>query len=131
MVTRIIFTLFIPLFLIALGSCNKLEEDENPVTPWENTGPDSARLTVTVQTQAGILMVGSYVNLALSQDSLNKNLLVRRVMTDGVGKAVFSRLYPRKFYSNCFAYIEGKSLFGSFRITIMPYAVRDTVLIVH
>jgi len=117
--------------VVAVASCNKLEENEPPVAPWENTGPDSARLTVTVQTQSGILMVGSYVNLALSQDSLNKNLLVRRVMTDGVGKAVFSRLYPRKFYSNCFAYIEGKSLFGSFRITIMPYAVRDTVLIVH
>lgn len=125
----------LPLTLLTmlLISCQKhtIETDPKPVPPWENFGPDSATLSVTIQTQQGIFMIGSYVNLALNQDSLNNGLMVRRVSTDASGRARFNRLYPRKYYSNCFAYYQTFSLFGSFTMQLPPSAIRDTILIVH
>jgi hypothetical protein len=119
------------LLNLLLFSCHKDQLDPIPVPVWENYGPDSVTLTVTIQTQQGIFMFGSYVNLALNQDSLNNGLLVRRNITDGVGRVRFNRLYPRKYYSNCFAFFQNQSLYGSFSIQLPPYAIRDTVLIVH
>jgi hypothetical protein len=126
---KILLLVFMPMLLI---SCQKhTVEEDKPIPPWENSGPDSVTLSVTVQTQQGIFMIGSYVNLALNQDSLNNGIYVRRVSTDATGHARFNRLYPRKYYSNCFANYQTFSLYGSFTIQLPPYAVRDTVLIVH
>ncbi|NCA75781.1 MAG: hypothetical protein EOM90_05560 [Alphaproteobacteria bacterium] len=122
---------FCSLLLLILFSCNKIEEEQPPVPAWEDSGADSCTLVVTVQTQEGIYLTSSYVNLALNQDSLNKGLLVRRAVTDGVGKVKFSRLYPLKYFGNCFANIQGQTLFGSFRIAFPPSTKKDTILIVH
>lgn len=119
------------LLPLILFSCNKIEEEQPPVPVWEDTGSDSCTLIVTVQTQEGIYLTSSYVNLALNQDSLNKGLFVRRVVTDGVGKVKFARLYPLKYFGNCFANIQGQTLFGSFRIAFPPSTKKDTILIVH
>ena len=132
MVRKFIPYILTLVFLTMLwASCHKMEDNPTPVATWEDKGPDSVTLTVTVQSQEGIFMVGSFVNLALNQDSLNNGLLVRRSSTDAVGRAHFDRLYPRKYFSNCFAYYMGQSFFGSFKMQLPPYAIRDTVLIVH
>ena len=119
------------LLALILFGCNKIEEEQSPVPVWEDTNADSCSLGVTVQTQEGIFLNSSYVNLALNQDSLNKGLLVRRSVTDGVGKVKFSRLYPRRYFGNCFANMQGQSLFGSFRITLPPSSIKDTIIIVN
>jgi hypothetical protein len=128
---------FIPYGLSALifltmlwASCNNVPVNPDPVPVWEDKGHDSVTFTVIVKTQQGLYVVGSVVNLALNQDSLNNKLFIRRTSTDGVGRATFKRLYPRKFFSNCFASFQGQSLFGSFTIQLPPGAIRDTVLIV-
>ena len=125
--------LLLIILQMLLISChkNELPPDTTPVPQWEDFGPDSVTLTVTVQTQQGIFMIGSYVNLALNQDSLNNGIFVRRVSTDAAGRARFNRLYPRNYYSNCFASYQTYSLYGSFTMQLPPSAIRDTILIVH
>lgn len=105
--------------------------DPQPLPEWEDKSADSATLLLTVETQDGTFMTGSYVNLALSDDSLNKNIWVRRSVTNGAGRISFSRLYPRKYFSNCQAYYNGMTYFGSFHIYLPPGSVKDTVLFVH
>lgn len=112
-------------------SCNKMAENPSPIAVWEDKSADSVTFSVVVQTQVGIFMIGTYVNLALSLDSLNKGLLVRHSSTDGAGRARFNRLYPRQYYSNCFANYLGQSLYASFKIQLPPAANRDTTIIVH
>jgi len=127
-------TWFILLTMVAifLLSCrNTLNPDPQPLPEWEDKSADSATLTVSVQTQDGTFMAGAYVSLALSADSLEKNLWVRRSATDGAGRVRFSRLYPRIYYSNCSAYYNGMTYIGSFHITMPPQAVKDTLLFVH
>jgi len=127
-------TWFILLTMVAifLLSCrNTLIPDPQPLPEWEDKSADSTTLTVTVKTQVGTYMVGSYVSLALSTDSLGKDLWVRSSVTDGAGRVRFSRLYPRTYYSNCYAYYNGMTYYGSFHITMPPKAVKDTLLFVH
>lgn len=113
-------------------SCKrKINPDPQPLPEWEDKSADSATLSVTVETQDGIFMIGSWVSLALSDDSLNKSNWVRRAITDGGGRVRFSRLYPRKYFSNCQAYYNGMTYFGAFHIQMPPQSVKDTVLFVH
>ncbi len=127
-------TWFIMLFIVTcfFPSCkNTLNPDPLPVPEWEDKSADSTTLTVTVQTQDGTYMTGSYVSLALSTDSLNRNIWVRRSVTDGAGRVRFTRLYPRIYYSNCYAYYNGMTYYGSFHITMPPRSAKDTLLFVH
>jgi len=121
------------LILITLlwASCKNKIDNPIPLPEWEDYDPDSVTLTVTVQTQQGIFMVGSFVNLALNQDSLDKGILVRSASTNGLGRALFSRLYPGKYWAVCYARRDSVSLSGRFTIQLLPYAIRDTILIVH
>jgi len=121
---------FFFLFLTISG-CKQLSDNGNdPLPGWEDTGADSATLNIWVQTNQGFLVFGQYVNLALSQDSLNHSLLVRRQLTNGQGAAVFNRLFPLHYYYNCFSVSYTGSLFGASHIYIGPSQIKDTVLIV-
>lgn len=127
------FTKFLSLILISgflTLSCNKIT-DEKPVPEWENTGADSCALNVVVQTQQGLFLSNSYVNLAFTQDSLNQGKYIRRAYSNGVGKAIFRRLYSRKFYSNCFTSYQGIPMFGSMIVFVPPYITKDTILKVN
>jgi hypothetical protein len=117
--------------LLMMAGCNKLEVNNDPIPVWEDWDADSATLNVSIQTQGGVFLVGQFVNLALSQDSLNAGHLVRRVSTDGNGRVVFYRLFPGKYYMNCFSTYLGETQYGSGNISLGPYEVRDTLLIVH
>jgi len=121
---------FLTVFLLFM-SCNKLTTDDNPLPFYEDSGPDSVSLSVTVQTLEGIMLPGQYVNLAFSQDSMGKNLMVRRVATDGIGRAYFPRLYPRRYFFNCYATYLTNIYYGSALIKLNPQDIRDTVLTVH
>ena len=124
--------LFLIMIAALLLSCKKtIDNETKPLPEWEDKSADSATLTITVQTQEGFYMVGSYVDLALSNDSMVNGILVRRAPTDGAGKVIFRRLYPRKYFVNCIAYFNGSTYFGNFQ-TLMPAgSVKDTVLFVH
>ena len=102
-----------------------------PVVTWEDNGPDSTVLNILVQTPQGLIMYGQSVNLALSQDSLNGKLLVRRTPTNATGIAVFRKLYPRVIYYNCYAVNSVQTFYGSGHVHLRPSAKRDTVLIVY
>lgn len=121
---------FLTVFLLFI-SCNKLTPDDNPLPFYEDSGPDSVSFSVTVQTLEGIMLPGQYVNLAFSQDSMGKNLMVRRVATDGIGRAYFPRLYPRRYFFNCYATYLTNIYYGSALIKLNPRDIRDTVLTVH
>jgi len=116
-------------FLLFFGSCVKLTIEEPPVANWENFGSDSVKLNVFIRTKDGFLLTGQYVSLALSQDSLDKLILVRKVTTDGYGRAQFPRLYPRKYYFNCYANYQGTSLIGLSSIFLPSVAKLDTSVV--
>lgn len=124
------FLVIIPLVLFYV-SCNKLDSSSNPVPVWENLGPDSVTLHTTIQTVSGYLLPGQYINLALSPDSLNKGILVRRVQTNGQGTASMSRLFPRTYFVNCFATYQAHNFFGSFILMTRPSQRMDTLLLVY
>jgi len=132
-ITKKLFSLMLTLGVITLliFSCNKLETNDNPLPDWEDTGPDSVTFSVTVQTVEGILLPGQYVNLAFSQDSMGKNMMVRRAATNGIGRANFPRLYPRQYYFNCYATSQSNIFYGSALIKLKSQDIRDTVLTVH
>jgi len=117
--------------ILAAASCHKIGDDPQPIPTWENTKADSATLRILIETMNGTPLPGQYVNLALSLDSLNKGILVRRTMSNSLGITEFRRLYPRKFYYNCFANYENGTLFGSGYLILAPYAVKDTFLVVY
>jgi len=112
-------------------SCNKLETNNNPLPDFEDTGPDSVTFSVTVQTLEGTMLPGQYVNLAFSQDSMGKNNMVRRAATNAIGRADFPRLYPRRYFFNCYATYLTNIYYGSALIKLQPQDIRDTVLTVH
>ncbi|MCX6282337.1 MAG: hypothetical protein NTU51_10280 [Bacteroidetes bacterium] len=116
------------LFILA---CTKHSTDTAPLPVWEDTGADSVRLRINVQNSQGLVLYGQYVNLALSRDSLNANMLVRRIATNTSGTSVFSRLYPRIIYYNCYAITSGQTYFGSGVARLLPGINKDTLLIVH
>ncbi len=120
----------IPLVLIYM-SCNKLDPSDTPVPIWEDLGPDSVTMHATIQTVSGFLLPGQYVNFALSPDSLNKGILVRRIQTDGQGTATANRLFPRIYFINCFATYQAKNFYGSFIVPTMPSQRIDTLLLVY
>jgi hypothetical protein len=120
----------LPVVLVFF-SCNKLENNDKPIPVWENWEADSATLTVSIQTQDGNYIVGQFVNLALTQDSLNNGLFVRRTATDGTGHVLFNRLFPSLYYLNCFSNYQGQMTFGSGKIRLGEYEIRDTILILH
>lgn len=118
----------IGVFLLA---CTKHGTDPAPIPVWEDNSNDSAGLRINVQNSQGLFLYGQYVNLALSRDSLNTSLLVRRTATNTAGVAVFRKLYPRIIYYNCFAITNGQTFFGSGSARLMPGITKDTLLIVH
>jgi hypothetical protein len=125
-----IFVFLLPFICLAALSC-KTKVSPPPVFTWEDDGPDSTVLNILVQTPQGLLMYGQSVNLALSQDSLNSKLLVRRTPTNTMGIAVFRKLYPRIIYYNCYAVNSVQTFYGSGLVHLLPSARRDTVLIVY
>lgn len=133
MYRNLFHSLLLLITLVAVFlSCKKTVENEpKPLPEWEDKSADSATLTITVETQEGFYMVGSYVDLALSNDSMVNGILVRRAPTDGAGKVIFRRLYPRKYFVNCIAYNNGSTYFGNFHTPLPPGSVKDTVLFVH
>jgi len=131
MVQGLRISIFIlPLLCITILSCQK-HVNPPPVATWEDNGPDSTVLSIFVQTPQGLIMYGQFVNLALSQDSLNNKLLVRRTATNATGIAIFRKLYPRIIYYNCYAVNNVQTFYGSGHIHLLPSAKRDTVLIVY
>jgi len=116
-------------FLLFFDSCLKLTIENPPVPIWENLGPDSVKLNVTIRTKEGFFLTGQYVNLALSMDSLDNLILVRKVSTDGNGKAQFPRLFPRTYYYNCYANYQGTNLSGFFFIYIPAITKLDTSVV--
>jgi len=78
-----------------------------------------------------MVLVGQYVSLALSKDSLSASNLVRKTQTNGSGIAVFSKMYPRVIYYNCMAVTFGNTYFGSGSIRLLPGVKKDTILMVH
>ncbi|MCK9203310.1 MAG: hypothetical protein M0P58_02600 [Bacteroidales bacterium] len=122
---------FVIVFTFSISCKKTLDTEKADLPPWEDKSSDSATLEVTVETQYGIFMTGAYLNLALSNDSLNNKIWVRRSITDGAGHVVFSRLYPRIYYANCYVYLNGYSYYGSFNIKMPPQSIKDTLLYVH
>ncbi|MEI7490616.1 MAG: hypothetical protein WCK92_04395 [Bacteroidota bacterium] len=118
------------IFLFLL-SCTKHNTDPVPIPVWEDNSSDSAVLRIHVQTTQGLVQYNQYVNLALSRDSLNNNLLVRRTVTGTSGTAIFRKLYPRIIYYNCFAITNGQTFFGSGVARLLPGMTKDTLLTVH
>jgi|APMed6443717190_1056831.scaffolds.fasta_scaffold335802_1 hypothetical protein len=126
----LLITVLLSLVLF-FASCNKLEQNDNPIPVWEDLGPDSVTVNATIQTVSGYLLPGQYVNFALSSDSLSKGILVRRVQTDGQGRASAHRLFPRNYFINCFATYQAKNYFGSFILFTKPSQRIDTLLLVY
>ncbi len=119
------------LLLVLMWSCHKIDANDTPVPVWEDQGPDSVSLNATIQTVTGYRIPGQYVNVALSPDSLSKGVLVRRTQTDGNGTAKNRRLYPLRYFINCYAIYQGKNYFGSYVIATKPAQRLDTVLLVY
>jgi len=118
--------------ILVFFSCgHKLEPPPNPIPVWVDNDADSATLTLTVETEQGIFLAGQNVNLALSADSLSKDLLVRQTFTDGVGRAIFRQLYPRRIFFNCYAKYASQPLYGIGQINLPPFSIRDTILTVR
>ena len=111
---------------LTFSSCLKLTVEEPPVANYEDFGADSVRLNVFIRNSEGTLLTGQYVNLALSKDSLDKLSLIRKVVTDGYGRASFPRLYPGRYFFNCYANFGGINLIGSSSIYLPPIAKLDT-----
>lgn len=128
---KILLVIFLLSFVLLLDSCHKLEENDNPIPVWEDLSPDSVTINATIQTVSGYLLPGQYVNFALSSDSLSKGILVRRVQTDGQGRASAHRLFPRNYFINCFATYQTKNYFGSFILFTKPSQRIDTLLLVY
>jgi len=133
---RMVHALRIAVFATTAGvflliSCMKNTTPPPPVPVWENNGADSLTLRIAVQTAQGMVLVGQFVSLALSKDSLSNNNLVRKTPTNGAGVAVFSKMYPRIIYYNCMAVTYGNSYFGSGSVRLRPGIRKDTILIVH
>jgi len=122
----ILFLAIAGSFLLILGSCNKLTIEDPPIANWEDFGSDSVKLNVFIRTKDGFLLTGQYVNLALSQDSLDKSILVRKVATDGYGSAQFPRLFPGTYYFKCYANYGGTNLIGSSFLFLPPIEKLDT-----
>ncbi len=130
MLRKVILILTISgFFLLFFGSCHKLTIEDPPIANWEDFGSDSVKLNVFVQTKESFLLTGQYVSLALSQDSLDKSILVRKVTTDGYGRAQFPRLFPRIYYFKCYANYQGTNLIGSSFIHLPPVERLDTSVI--
>ena len=119
------------IFCLFLLSCIKHGQEPTPLPVWEDNTADSARLNILVQTRQGYIFTGQYVNLALSSDSLSKNILVRKTVSNGAGISVFRKLYPRVIYYNCIAITPSQAFFGSGRIRLSAGMTRDTTLIVQ
>jgi len=119
------------VFCIFLLSCMKHGTDAPPVPVWEDNAADSARLNILVQTPQGMILIGQYVNLALSRDSLSKSLLVRKTATGAGGVVIFRKLYPRVIFYNCMAVTSGQTFFGSGSVSLSAGSIKDTMLIVH
>jgi hypothetical protein len=118
--------------LLMILSCNKHTIEVPPVTTWEDTGPDSATLTLTVKTAQGKLISSQYVNLALSTDSLSKKILVRNpAYTNAAGKVTFSKLYPRVVFYDCKVLTSTDVFYGSGSLRLLAGGTRDTTLIVY
>ena len=117
--------------ILLLMSCMKSTTPAPPVPVWEDNGADSTTLKIAVQTAQGLVLVGQYVSLALSRDSLSANNLVRKTPTNGLGVAVFSKMYPRVIYYNCIAVTFGNTYFGSGWLRLSAGVKKDTILIVH
>ncbi|MEI6889093.1 MAG: hypothetical protein ACOYM0_07105 [Bacteroidales bacterium] len=112
-------------------ACISKSTEPTPIRLWVDEGADSAKLNILVQTPQGLILVNQYVNLALSRDSLANSIRVRSERTSIAGKAIFSKLYPRIIYYNCFAVTNGQSFFGSGSARMLPGMTKDTTLIVH
>ena len=125
------FLILITGFLVILSCTHKLDPAPNPIPEWIDNDADSATLTITVQTEQGILLAGQFINLALSADSLASVSLIRQGFTDGAGRAIFRKLYPRKIFFNCNATYMSQPLFGSGKINVPPFSIRDTILTVR
>jgi hypothetical protein len=128
--------LLMPVLIIAIASlffisCRKTTSDPIVIPVWEDNSADSAKLSIKVMTPQGMVLVGQYVNLALSTDSLAKKILVRSTPSNTSGSAVFNKLYPRKFYYNCIALNNGITYFGSGSANMLPSSTKDTTLIVY
>jgi hypothetical protein len=119
------------LFFSSLISCNKTTPNSNPIPTWEDNGADSAVLRILVQTQQGQFLIGQYVNLALSLDSLNKKVLVRQTQTNSAGVAVLRKLYPRVIYFNCIAITASGALSGTGHVRLQASSTKDTILTVQ
>lgn len=119
--------------ILCLGAmaCHSHGTEPPPVADWEDNSADSARLNINVQTPQGWILYGQYVDLALSQDSLNKSVLVRRVPTNTLGFAIFRKLYPRVYFYKCYAVTNGQSFFGTGKTRLLPAQTKDTILNVH
>jgi hypothetical protein len=111
-------------------SCAKSSSD-TPVQAWEDDGADSARLNILLQTPQGLILMGQYISLGLSSDSLSKSLLVRKTASGAGGVAVFRKLYPRKIFYNCIAVTNGQTFYGSGNVRLNASSTKDTTLIVH
>jgi len=120
----------IAVICLILLSCTKQVE---PVTipAWEDNNADSARLNITIKIPQGTFLTGKTVILALSRDSLSKNILVRSTLTNTAGIAVFRKLYPRKFYYSCTATSSTVIYFGTGTANLLSGMTKDTVLTVH
>jgi len=128
---RLVILLCVIFGLLFYWSCNKIDQNNNPIPTWQDLGPDSVTLHATIQTVSGYLLPGQYINLALSPDSLSKGILVRRAQTNGQGTAAFSRLFPRTYFVNCYATYQSKNFFGSFILFTKPSQRLDTLLLVY
>ena len=111
-------------------SCAKHSSD-TPVQTWEDNGADSARLNILLQTPQGLILMGQYISLALSSDSLSKSQLLRKTATGAGGVAIFRKLYPRRIFYTCIAVTNGQTFFGSGNVRLKAASTKDTILIVH
>jgi len=123
--------LLITLAAVTLSCSKTVDNETKPLPEWEDKSADSATLAITVETQEGFYMVGSYVDLALSNDSMVNGILVRRSPTNASGRVTFRKLYPRNYFVNCIAYYNGSTYFGNFHTPLPPGSVKDTILFVH
>lgn len=122
--------ILIPLILTYV-SCHKLDPNPNPLPVWEDLSSDSVTINATMQTVSGHLLTGQYLNYALSQDSLNKGILIRSIPTDSKGIAIARKLYPRRYFISCVATYQSKVYSGSYVINTKPSQRIDTLLLVY
>lgn len=119
-------------FLCFSGGCRKtIEITQQELPYWEDTSGDSVTLFVQIQNREGFYVYGQYVNMALSKDSLNRSLLVRKSVTDGTGRATFRRLFPGKYYINCFSSSSQSIGYISAKMVLFPEQIKDTLLILE